>query len=87
MFFCNYYSILLLCTPQPKRGRSQNSEKNTVQYGNKKCGTRARVLSPTLARGNGKNEIRQLSDKKRSPEGLSEPNQNTIIMNIIINIS
>ena len=37
----------------------------TIQYGNSKCGTHARVFSQTLLHGNSKNEIRQRNKKKK----------------------
>ena len=60
-----------------------------------KCGTHARVFSQTLVHGNGKNEEdketkeegkkrgvsleRRKRARKRSPDGLSLPNQNIIL--------
>ena len=55
-----YNSVRWACLVSlaPKR------EKNTLQYGNGKWGTHARVFSLTLAHGNSKNEIRK-KDKRR----------------------
>ena len=72
-------------------------KEGTIQYGNRKSGTHARVFSQTLEHGNSKNEIRERKDKdgkksgvsverdkERSPNDLFLPNQNTIIINIIL---
>ena len=79
----------------------QREKRSTIQYGNRKLGTHARVFSQTLTHGNRNNEIRQwdrlrltkerleygkkntAGTNKRSPDGLSHPNRNTIIMDII----
>ena len=62
---CNV--LLLQClvlqhykTLQHKHGRSQKSkERKFHSVWHRKCGTLARMLSPTEAQGNGKNEIKQ----------------------------
>ena len=45
--------------------QNKKAQKCTIQYGYRKCGTHARVLSQTLLHGNNKNEIRQRNHKKK----------------------
>ena len=75
---------------EPKYVQPLNSD--PVKFSSAKI--HARMYSQTLAQGNGMNEIKQrnrrrryeekLARKKRSPDGVSHPNQNTIIINLIL---
>ena len=73
-------------------------KEGTIQYGYRTWGTHARVFSQTLAHGNSKNDNETDEDtqkrgvsmekstagtNKRSPDGLSPPNRNIIIINKI----
>ena len=49
-----------LCTRKFSVGK-----KSTIQYGNRKCGTHARVFSQTLAHGNNKNEDKETEEGKK----------------------
>ena len=42
-----------------ERDRKRPRKGSSIQYGYRKCGTRARVFSQTFAHGNSKNKIRQ----------------------------
>ena len=44
---------------------SSRETASITQYGNRKCGTHARVVSQTVEHGNSKNEIRQRKKKVR----------------------
>ena len=51
--------------------KKQNKKTSTIQYGNRKCETHARVFSQALLNGNSKIEIRQRNKKKiRSEAGV-----------------
>ena len=75
---------------------TSRKKEGTIQYGYRTWGTDAGVFSQTLTHRNSKNEIRQrdkdgekrgmsmerskAGTNKRSPVGLSHPNENTIII-------
>ena len=68
---------------RPKQTISPREKKEgTIQYGYRTWGTNAQVKE-TDEEGKKRGVSIETGSKKRSPNGLSQPNQNTITINII----